>query len=99
MDYVLQFPLESEDIDFLNATSIEYKVFNTHGLKTETIFEPDSGWCDMATGARIIGKDDRVAFLNVTPEQLTYLTMRYYNRLKPLHNGFKKIYKYKADIR
>ena len=98
MDYVLQFPLTSEDIDFLNITTIKFEVFNTHGLGVET--NPnDSGWCDLASGARIIGEHDRVAFLNVTPEQLTFLTIKYYNRLKPLHNGFKKIYKYDPGIR
>jgi hypothetical protein len=98
MDYVLQHQITEEDIDFLNITSIKFKIFNTHGLKCETDLN-DSGWCDAATGARIIGVDDRVAFLDVSPEELTYLTLRYYNRLKPLHNGFKKIYKYNANIR
>jgi hypothetical protein len=94
MDYVLQFPLDNDDIDFLNATSIKYEVFDPSGAYDEN----DSGWCDAATGARIISGTERVAFLDVSPEELTYLTLRYYNRLKPLHNGFKKIYKYNANI-
>lgn len=96
MDYVLQYPLTSDDIDFLNVTDIAFEVFNPHGLKPEGY---DSGWCDMATGARIIDKSDRVAFLNVTPEDLTFLTIRYHDRLKPLHNGFRKIYKYNIDVK
>jgi hypothetical protein len=95
MDYVLQYPLDHEDIAFLNSTTINYEIFDPTGE-----FDPnDSGWCDMATGARIINNTDRVAFKNVSPEQLTFLTLKYYNRLKPLHNGFKKIYKYKTDIK
>lgn len=95
MDYVLQYQITPEDVDFLNITSIEFEVFNPH----VDLNKQDSGWCDMETGARIITDSDRVAFLNVTPEQLTFLTLKYYNRLKPLHNGFKKIYKYDPGIR
>jgi hypothetical protein len=97
MDYVLQHQITEEDIDFLNITSIKFEIFNSHGLAPETDIT-DSGWCDMATGARIISPIDRVAFLDVSPEELTFLNLKYYNRLKPLHNGFKKIYKYKTDI-
>ena len=96
MDYVLQYPLTSDDVDFLNATSIQFEVFNPHGLKPEGY---DSGWCDMATGARMIGENDRVAFLSVSDEDLLLLTLKYHDRLKPLHNGFKKIYKYDPNIR
>jgi hypothetical protein len=95
MDYVLQFPLDKDDIDFLNVTTIDFEIFNP----SEEFDPNDSGWCDAATGARIISDTHRVAFKNVTSEQLTFLTMKYYNRLKPLHNGFKKIYKYKTEIR
>jgi len=95
MDYVLQFPLTSDDIDFLNVTDLEFEIFSQgHGVLDKN----DSGWRDAATGARIISKDDRVAFLNVTSEDLTFLTLKYPNRLKPLHNGFKKIYKYRIDV-
>jgi hypothetical protein len=95
MDYVLQYPLDNEDIKFLNATTIDFEIFDP----VEEINGNDSGWCDAATGARIISDTHRVAFKNVSPEQLTFLTLKYFNRLKPLHNGFKKIYKYKTDIK
>lgn len=98
MDYVLQYQITEDDIDFLNNTSIKFEVFDSHGLKSEADYN-DSGWCDAATGARIIGVNDRVAFLNPSPEDLTLLTIKYYNRLKPLHNGFKKIYKYNVIIK
>ena len=98
MDFVLQYQITEEDIDFLNKTSIEFKIFDPNGLKSEADYN-DSGWCDAATGARLISSTDRVAFLNPSPEDLTFLTLKYYNRLKPLHNGFKKIYKYNTDIR
>ena len=98
MDYVLQHQITEEDIDFLNNTSMQFEIFNPHELKSETDLN-DSGWCDWATGARIIGPTERVAFIDPSPEDLTFLTLKYYNRLKPLHNGFKKIYKYKTDSR
>jgi hypothetical protein len=94
MDYVLQFPLDNNDIDFLNSTTINFEIFDP----LIEFNENDSGWCDMATGARIISDTHRVVFKDVSPEQLTFLTLKYYNRLKPLHNGFKKIYKYNANI-
>ena len=97
MDYVLQFSLTESDIEFLNETSVKFKVFNS--IELNPSHDPDGGWRDIATGARIVHKDDRVAFLNVTPEELTLLTLKFYNRLKPLHNGFKKIYKYDPNIR
>lgn len=95
MDYVLQFPITPNDVVFLNSTSIEFEVFNPN----VDPHKRDSGWCDMETGARLVTDSDRVAFKNVTEEQLTLLTLKYHNRLKPLHNGFSKIYKYNADIR
>jgi len=94
MDYVLQHPITEEDIKFLNITSIKFEIFNPHVEQNKQ----DSGWCDMNTGARIITDADRVAFKDVSSEQLTFLNLKYYNRLKPLHNGFKKIYKYNVDI-
>ena len=91
MDYILGHRLTESDIEFLNETTIEFEIIDTHGLKPITnIF--DSGWCDMPTGARIIGDNDRVIFRNVSPEDETYLTLRYTTRLKGLTTGFKKIY-------
>jgi hypothetical protein len=94
MDYVLQFPISSDDIDFLNVTSIEFEIFDPTGKYGEN----DSGWCDGTTGARLIMSTDRVAFKNVTPEDLLLLELKFHRRIKPLHNGFKHIYKYKLDI-
>lgn len=95
MDYVLQHPLTTDDVDFLNETTLDFEIFNPHVEYSEN----DSGWCDMATGARIISNSERVAFLSVSDEDLLLLTLKYHDRLKPLHNGFKKIYKYNANIR
>lgn len=95
MDYVLQHSLTNDDIDFLNVTSIEFEIFNPN----DDYRGNDSGWCDAATGARIISGAERVAFLNVGDEDLLLLTLKYHDRLKPLHNGFRKIYKYNANIR
>lgn len=95
MDYVLQHSLTEDDVDFLNTTDIKFEVFNPN----DEYDKNDSGWRDMATGARLIGASDRVAFLNVGDEDLLLLTLKYHDRLKPLHNGFRKIYKYNANIR
>lgn len=77
MDYVLQHPLTADDVDFLNSTTVEFEVFNPN-VDTD---KRDSGWCDMETGARIVTDADRVIFKDVSPEDLTLLTLKYYNRL------------------
>lgn len=78
MDYILRYPINSEDVDFLNETSYEYDIFNP------TVVGNDSGWCDIATGGRIVTASDRVIFRNVSPQQLTLLKLKYTYRLKAL---------------
>ena len=97
MDYILRYPLNSDDIDFLNMTSIEYEIHDTLGTAAlvEANFEKglhDSGWCDYATNARIINDKDRAIFLNVSESQLTFLELKFGERLKPLHAGLREIY-------
>lgn len=98
MDYVLRRSLTESDVDFLNITTIEYELFDSHGLKPETQLGFDSGWCDMNTGARIISERDRVRFNNVSPKELTLLTLKFGDRLKELHDGMKRIYNIVEDI-
>lgn len=86
MDYMLRYPINSDDVDFLNETTYEYELFNP------TVTDNDSGWCDMGTGARIITKSDRVIFRSVSPEQFTLLKLKYTDRLKPLTNNIQCIY-------
>jgi hypothetical protein len=97
MDYILRYPLNSDDIDFLNITTIKYEIHDTKGTAAlvEANFEKslhDSGWCDYATNARIINDRDRAIFRDVTDPQLTFLQMKYGDRLKPLHKGLREIY-------
>lgn len=92
MDYILKQSLSAEDIDFLNETTIEFEIFNTHGLKAETQTGFDSGWCDMTTGARIINKNDRAMFKNVGESELTLLTLKFGKRLLGLQSGLRRIY-------
>ena len=92
MDYILKQSLSAEDIDFLNETTIEFEIFDTHGLKPETQIGFDSGWCDMSTGARIINKNDRAMFKNVSESELTLLTLKFGNRLLGLQSGLRRIY-------
>jgi hypothetical protein len=99
MDYALQYSLTSDDIEFLNETTIKYTIHNSdgiHGMFGET---SDSGWCDYATGARVIVLTDRAVFLDVTKEELTFLTLKYAERLRPLHNGYDKRFKYPIEIK
>lgn len=86
MDYMLRYPITSEDVDFLNETTYEYELFNP------TVVGNDSGWCDMGTGARIITVSDRVIFRNVSPQQFTILKLKYTYRLKPLTGDIDEIY-------
>jgi hypothetical protein len=99
MDYVLRRSLTESDVNFLNITTIEFELFDSHGLKPETQLGFDSGWCDATTGARIISERDRVRFNNVSPEELTLLVLKFGERLKELHDGMKRIYNIdKAEI-
>lgn len=86
MNYVLRESLTFDDVDFLNDTSYDYDIFNP------TVMENDSGWCDMATGARMITKFDRVIFRNVSPQQFTLLKLKYEHRLKLLTSDIDGIY-------
>lgn len=95
MDYVLRRSLTDSDVDFLNITTIEYELFDSHGLKPETKLGFDSGWCDMNTGARIINNRDRVRFNNVSPKELTLLLLKFGDHIRELHNGMKQIYNIK----
>ena len=54
MDYILQNELTSDDVEFLNITSIEYDLH-----MPDKLCENDSGWCDYSTGGYIISKNDR----------------------------------------
>ena len=87
MDYILRYPLTSDDVKFLNATTVEFELHNSRLLS-----ENDSGWCDMATDARIITDNDRVIFRNVTDKQYTFLKLKYPVRLKELTSGLREIY-------
>lgn len=79
MDYILTSELTSDDIDFLNITTIEFELHNP------TISNlVDSGWCDYATGARIVTKEDRAIFKEPSEQQLTFLQMKYGEQLKAL---------------
>jgi hypothetical protein len=97
MDYILRYPLNSDDIDFLNITTIEYEIHDTKGTAAlvEANFNAgmhDSGWCDHATNARIIHEKDRAIFKNVTDTQLTFLQMKFGGRLRVLTKGLSEIY-------
>ena len=92
MNYVLKRSLSENDIDFLNQTTIEFEIFDTHGLKPETKIGYDSGWCDASTGARIIGKNDRAMFKNVSEPESTLLLLKFGNRLLEMNPQLNKIY-------
>ena len=103
MDYLLRYQIEDEDCDFLNSTSIKYDVVDAHKdtiTKLATDVDEllgDSGWCDMATGARIVSERDRVVFRDVSPQELTLLLIKYPTRLKKLTEGLRYIYNIKQE--
>ena len=92
MNYVLKRALSESDINFLNETTIKFEIFDTHGLKPETKIGYDSGWCDASTGARIIGKNDRAMFKNVSEPESTLLLLKFGNRLLEMNPQLNKIY-------
>lgn len=95
--YLLRYPITETDVDFLNATSIKFEIIDTHGLAalTEVNLDKslhDSGWCDVATNARIINSRDRAVFQDVTPAQETLLQLKYHERLILLTGDELRIY-------
>jgi len=86
MDYILRYPLTEGDVDFINNSSMEIELHNPY------VVGNDSGWCDAATGCRLITHGDRAIFRNVGEHDLLMLKLKYDNRLKELHDGLKSIY-------
>jgi len=86
MDYILRYELTPEDIEFLNMTTIEYDLHN------HTVGANDSGWCDMTTGGRIVDCKDRAIFKAPSAQQITFLQIKFGDRLRVLHNGLREIY-------
>lgn len=86
MDYILRYPLTSGDVDFINNSSMDIELYNPD------ITGNDSGWCDMATGYRLVMHSDRAVFHNVGEPDLLMLKLKYGDRLKPLTEPLKSIY-------
>jgi hypothetical protein len=86
MDYILRYPLTSGDVDFINNSSIDIEIYNP------SVTGNDSGWCDAATGQRLVMGGDRAIFRNVGESDLLMLKLKYADRLKELHEGMKSIY-------
>lgn len=86
MDYILRYQLTSDDIDFINNSSMDIELHNP------TITGNDSGWCDYDTGQRLVTHNDRAVFYNVSEPDLLMLKLKFGDRIKELHDGFKSIY-------
>lgn len=86
MDYILCRPLNDDEVDFINRSTIEIELHNI------SIASNDSGWCDMDTRCRIVTHKDRVIFKNVSDPNLLILRLKFDDRLKQLHDGLKTIY-------
>lgn len=93
MDYVLRYPLTSSDVDFINNSSMDIEIHNPD------VTGNDSGWCDAATGCRMVMHGDRAIFRNVSEPDLLMLKLKYDNRIKELHDGIKSIYNIDKDPR
>ena len=86
MDYILRYQLTSDDIDFINNSSMDIELHNPD------VTGNDSGWCDMTTGQRLVMMNDRAIFRNVSGSDLTMLTLKFGDRIRELHDGLKSIY-------
>ncbi len=86
MDYILRHPLTSDDVDFINNSSMEIDIHNSD------VTGNDSGWRDAATGTRLVMHGDRAIFRNVSGPDLLMLKLKYGDRIKELHDGLKYIY-------
>lgn len=91
MDYLLKNPLTYDDVEFFYNSSFDWYLHNPD------VTENDSGWCDATTGARMLMFNDRAVFKDVSKEELSILTLKYEDRLLPLHDGIKKIYMIKEN--
>lgn len=88
MEYILRYPLTSDDIEFFNNTNLDFEIANTRSA----LVPADSGWCDMPTNARIINQYDRAIFKNITDSDLTFLNLKFGDRIKLLTSGLREIY-------
>lgn len=86
MDYILRYRLTSNDIDFINNSSMDIEIYNPD------VTGNDSGWCDMTTGQRLVMHNDRAIFHNVREPDLLMLKLKFGNRIVELHDGMKSIY-------
>lgn len=73
--YLLNRSLTPADVDFLNSTDIDYD------LRTD-LGPNDSGWCDYATGARLVMASDRAVFYPATKEEEVFLKLKYLTELE-----------------
>lgn len=72
MRYLLNRPIKSEEIEFINETEIPLEL-NDPSLLGPT----DSGWCDAPTGARILTSSMRVTFTTDNPLDATFLKTKF----------------------
>ena len=72
--YDLQGPMTQQDIDWMYSSNIE--IYCEHPYE-----DGDSGWCDAATGARIIQASDRIIFHPATEEEEVFLKLKYMTEL------------------
>ena len=66
-----------QDVDFLNATEIEFEITTPFSLDGSR----DSGWCDMATGCRILSKYDGIMFATDSKDDEVLLKYKFGNRI------------------
>lgn len=72
--FTLKFVDPSNDVDFLNTTSITFSFENDN---------EDSGWRDMFTGARILSSNDKITF-HADEQDEAVLKFRFGERLVQL---------------
>ena len=74
--------IPDEDVDFLNTTEISFEIVTAFSDQNGA---RDSGWCDMATGCRILSKYDGIMFATDSKEDEVLLKYKFGDRIKEYH--------------
>jgi hypothetical protein len=75
--YKLNRALKNTDIDFINESDVPFEIDDNELLGTT-----DSGWCDGASGQRIVTPSMRVVFDLSDPTHKTLVHTKYFGELE-----------------
>jgi hypothetical protein len=75
--YKLNRSLKSNDVEFINDSDVPYTIDDD-----QLLGPTDSGWCDAATGQRLITPSMRIVFDLTVPAHKTLMHTKYFGELE-----------------